>query len=110
MKAQHTPGEWVAISKRKRGRKYYEHGEEITVGAYDPSFFGIAKVGGPANYNMQETMRANARLIASAPELLEACKAVLDMNIEIDMEYAPAFKAALDKVTAAIAKAEGKEG
>lgn len=50
----------------------------------------------------------DARLIASAPDLLSACKQVdfLTMAVEIPDEYRGAIK----QMRAAIAKAEGTEG
>ena len=96
---RHTPGPWKAVSKRKSRRAYYEHGEEIIVGAYNPSFFGIAKVGGPANHNLQNVMRANARLIEQTPELLEACQAIYDIlrRDENYKKYADSLKAVIDR-------------
>ena len=56
-----------------------------------------------------ETRKANARLIASAPELLEACKYVLEMcnghHDDIDI-FKDGIKGCVER---AIAKAEGKE-
>ena len=49
-----------------------------------------------------ETCRANARLIAAAPDLLEALKECLSC------EFAVTDKAAIEKARSAIAKAEGR--
>lgn len=61
--------------------------------------------------------QANARLIAAAPELLEACKAVDEWLMEgfadsdaDDPVYNEAFRRALRTVRAAIARATGQEG
>lgn len=48
---------------------------------------------------------ANARLIAAAPDLLEACRAF----IEADMQWTDVANAVLEQMEAAIAKAEGRE-
>ena len=49
--------------------------------------------------------RANARLIAAAPELLAACKALVDLlNDDLDSDQCAAW----DACVAAIAKAEGR--
>ncbi len=50
-----------------------------------------------------EEATANARLIAAAPDLLEACKVALVVLSELEPEVA------LDKIKAAIIKAEGIE-
>lgn len=51
----------------------------------------------------QEEAEANAHLIASAPELLEACQFVLQ-----EWNEPEAVPEALDRLRKAIAKAEGK--
>ena len=51
-----------------------------------------------ANFNFFAATEANARLIAAAPELLEACKVALGII---------GFGAEHDQISAAIAKAEG---
>lgn len=60
--AQHTPGPWAAIP--------CSDGTEITAGKYR-----IALIGESVRFSESEP-RANARLIASAPELLAALEAV----------------------------------
>jgi|TARA_R100000049_G_C1916254_1_gene62472 hypothetical protein len=59
-------------------------------------------------YSNQQQMKANARLIASAPQLLEALRALTD---EADMAAqvcgTPTFGDAIDNATAAIKAAEG---
>jgi hypothetical protein len=72
----HTPGPWGLSSKQAptSKRKYMEHGEKITLLSHSGITFGIAKITGPSNFDMQEEFRSNARLIAAAPDLLEACK------------------------------------
>jgi hypothetical protein len=73
----YTSGPWEMVSKKKR-KKYYEHGEKIIILGNGSCQFGLATVEGPSNFDKQEEMRANASLIAAAPELLEACQYALD--------------------------------
>lgn len=102
MKAQHTPGPWDVYDGPNDKK-------ELTVNYIDKSGQIIMVADCNSAYAPPKERDANARLIAAAPELLEACKAFLDMEIEIDMEYHKAFKVVIDKVTAAIAKAEGRD-
>ncbi|KCB52897.1 hypothetical protein L537_3393 [Bordetella hinzii 1277] len=60
-------------------------------------------------------MHANARLIAAAPELLEACMAMLEWD-DREKDHAVDFyarmdlcRAAFDKARAAISKAKGEQ-
>lgn len=59
--------------------------------------------------------RANAALIAAAPELLDACKAMRDAAIEMKskMSYAEldgyGFHTALNRIVYAIGRAEGRQ-
>jgi hypothetical protein len=61
---------------------------------------------------MEQTATANARLIAAAPELLGALKAIYreisDLEAESD-ETCPYSQATIDAMEKAIAKAEGRE-
>lgn len=85
--AQHTPGPWKA-DKWATG---------WTVSAPD-SHYSVCHLEGCNNAD------ANARLIAAAPELLAACKMVVERVLESDQVTLEE----LDQVKAAIAKAEGK--
>lgn len=59
--AKHTPGPW-----KKDGFGIYDSADACIGRAYDPMR--------PKGFT-KESIHANARLIAAAPELLEACKA-----------------------------------
>ncbi len=97
MKATHTPGPWKITGGRFVG-------EGQMIGA--PSGH-ICRVYAPDNRDES----ANARLIAAAPELLAACKAVIghgycaNTSSVASQDYVS--KKAIAKVRAAIAKAEG---
>ena len=86
---KHTQGPWQAIGTMVRGR--YALGENNRPGGL------IADCGG---YYTPETS-ANARLIAAAPELLEALKWAVD-NPNDDAYW-------IEQARAAIAKATGEQ-
>jgi hypothetical protein len=103
----HTPGPWVA-------RPFEDSRHSPALMGYDieahPDFnngFSIAHVAG------SQEMHANARLIASAPELLAALQAVLAAddiiceNVGSKSDQAMTRIAALDQAARAIAKATG---
>lgn len=89
----HTPGPWQADEcEDANGFTTIREGDGTPNGALhtDP----IATV----------YRDANARLIAAAPDLLEACKSLLYATEHIDH-----IKPQLNKASEAIAKAEGKQ-
>ncbi len=59
------------------------------------------------DYTQSGYVRANARLIAAAPDLMEACKSILAGNVDKGT-YWIVDRADIEKVIQAIAKAEGK--
>ena len=96
---KHTPGPWEPYQKLTRLKTW-----TIFDGK---DGFQICSL---SNSEIDETQdEPNARLIAAAPELLEACKLLLvEKNTPVDqgtmLTFGPAFNAA----TKAVAKAEGK--
>ena len=84
--SKHTQGPWV-----------FEYGS-----IYTPTGKQVCR---PCDKKTQtyKNWEANARLIAAAPELLEACQALLTYH---DYE---GYAEAADKARAAIAKAKGDE-
>ena len=88
----HTPGPWV--SSIRNGQLWVVHPS----GAMERS---IARIGDPL-----ETDKANARLIAAAPDLLEALKECSD-RLRIHMKHTEDLMADM-KAQKAIAKAEGR--
>ena len=94
-KMKHTPGKW----KSNEGSS----SKNIPIlGTGSREFMVIAEV---YQENGTEEAQANARLIASAPELLEASKLARDYLRFNQGNASPIF----DKLEQAIAKAEGKE-
>lgn len=75
METKHTPGPWLAACDPM----HYDTLSTVVAGemrAKRPDQRMIVQVGGFAGPAEQE---ANTRLIAAAPELLEACRALLDV-------------------------------
>ena len=106
---KHTPGPWIARNLSKG---------IWTVEAGSPHVHGkiqeVCRIAGPWN---PENYRRNARLIASAPELLEALEALLVDAVEIQSlrqsiyqrngtPFTPSAK--IDQARSAIAKAKGE--
>jgi len=96
---KHTPGPWKV---KRLPQECYGYIRAITVG--DDHLAHVL--------DWEDSLTectANARLIASAPELLEACKGILQsfhesIVTELALEEFPALK----RVAEAIAKAEGR--
>lgn len=89
MSTQYTPGPWRIGTPPPNG--------EQTIGTLNGLMVAVATTGA----EMEET-KANARLIAAAPELLEALQSVLDNCLDSE-----GLCAAHAKARAAIAKATG---
>jgi len=108
----HTPGKWEAVGEGM-GSEIYGNVPfdsnciEFTLKKGRQLLFYAPFVQFPSK-EYQEMQTANARLIASAPELLEAGKEVLHI---IEMCHIPGSsnpESATGKLRKAIAKAEGK--
>lgn len=89
--AKHTPGPWSVNDRRDSG--VMNNGVYVMA---DRNFVRVFNEWGD-----DEMQLANARLIAAAPELLEALKAAVD---EVDGTFPFAF---LEAARSAIAKATG---
>lgn len=91
--SEHTPGPW-----RPGHIDHWERGEKIAIRAEhidDQPYIAFLP-------DLDGNVEANARLIAAAPDLLEACHAALCPHSLLTMEDAKQM------CRAAIAKAEGK--
>ena len=92
---QHTPGPWHVGTRTGQRYVYGPLGEEVA---------------GPSTFTSgHEETRANARLIASAPDLLAALY-TSKMALLSCMHANVLVDTAFDQVNAAIARATGKEG
>lgn len=104
MKTLHTPGPWTATESRKN---------EWMIIAPDLDLARILHNGRPhpdGKRGMHAAMAANARLIAAAPDLVEALKLFEDLcpRVSDDDPIAPALADAVKQARDALAKAEGK--
>jgi len=96
----HTPGPWKVVASGQIGRASAEF--------YIWSSYGDQRSPSVAHikHSTKQPTLANARLIASAPDLLAALEAMLDECY--DTERNDAIRLAVRKARAAIAKAKGE--
>ena len=99
MEHKHTPGLWMAVG-------------DYVFGGEDESFESVCLL---KNTIYSDSKEANARLIAAAPDLLEACLAMIEWD-DREKDYAVSFEARMGlceqgfgKTRAAIAKATGEQ-
>lgn len=114
----HTPGPWILATVRTSVGSCHKIGP-FPNGDRAKTFACVYADGhrigiDDANPASAE-LRANARLVAAAPELLEACQAMIEWDAR-EQDYAVDFNArmelcriAFDKARAAIAKATGEQ-
>jgi hypothetical protein len=100
----HTPGPWT-IDRDRRNQKWWIDAPNGDPTLKSLSWKGLAIVYGQDNFPKEGSIvgEANARLIAAAPDLLEACKKLMGLAkrqgwVHVSINYAEA----------AIAKAENK--
>jgi len=100
MNTKHTPGPWTAI-------------DSIVVVTMETHHFATWLANCSVGGESLETKLANARLIAAAPELLEACQKLVEWDAR-EKDHAISFRERIDLcdeafklMYAAIAKATG---
>lgn len=98
--AQHTPGPWRVHVDEHRGGPFI-----MAVPAPGLNEYSVART---YDIPYKGAREANARLIAAAPELLAAARAVWE-RYEQAAEKRWAFDPGLEQLGIAIAKAEGRE-
>lgn len=94
--AKHTPGPWKVIDRALNG------GEGVSIEA-ENGYTEVCKVN-----KSYHSRTANARLIAAAPELLEALKEAENWLAEYEDGPDSGLQGLLAQARAAIAKAEGR--
>ncbi len=101
---KHTPGPWAVVIDKQGGDWKYN----IRTSAPHNPAGGLGKHIASVNPLMQARGENNAALIAAAPDLLAACKAVEDAWTGGESgDWRGALDLALGMARAAIAKAEG---
>lgn len=102
MSAKHTPGPWSFSPFSMTGGVWAEN--EFIASVYPNAPKGWD---GLSAYHRSDEMKANAQLIAAAPDLLEAIKdCALEIAQVCNRKLTIGEQIALDKARAAIAKAE----
>jgi len=104
---KHTPGPWFADKKgsiwRRPYKDLYEYGGHVSG---DKPIAMVMK-GWYADYEQGYPVEANARLIAAAPDLLEALELARDHIDMAALEVSHCKDA--ERIRAAIAKATGEQ-
>ena len=120
MESKHTPGPWGYDYQERHvsdgrprfvlrgpvGGKASPH-DEPWLGDLNADAHSIHSTR-PEDEQAMATERANARLIAAAPEMLEALRAISDACDLPDSSYTAVERSALARARAAIAKATGE--
>jgi hypothetical protein len=80
---KHTPGPWHVP-----GRPWYDDNRSAVFSEADPNAGKLICANQHARFNPEQyedgEVKANAKLIAAAPALFRACKAVLDCDMRTD--------------------------
>lgn len=102
----HTPGPWKALKGNQDDPERWGVCQNIDG---EPNWL-IATVENGAPGDKMKTEGINAQLIAAAPELLEACKAWLDLMYQTGKTHHELYWGEVLKTREAIAKALGSTG
>ena len=84
----HTPGPWLADPDDRAGMEWNIH-----IGRRNDPDERICFM------TSDGPVEANARLIAAAPDLLEACQAFVEFNAGVNNQMMKSARAAIDKAT-----------
>jgi hypothetical protein len=108
----HTPGPWFVETAGEATDIGHKHVQwlryEISAGSNQWNHESYCLVGSISNANNSDQNQANARLIAAAPDLLEALRDVLKYVDYAQRVASPGFyQIGIDKARAAIAKVTG---
>lgn len=106
MTIKHTEGEWgISNESNSLNSPYIKNGALSIVASDDNGRWFICEVMGDVNGGDELEVEANARLIAAAPDLLEALIKVKGVMPFHDGEYTEGEMLAMHKLEKAIKKA-----
>ena len=109
--SKHTPGPWSVgkVSHKKQRVDIDSLHADQTLG--HQTWRGLARAYGCEDMPAEGTavMLANARLIAAAPELLEALEQMVSVFLDTEGRHGESENDAMDAARAAIAKATGEQ-
>ena len=116
MSAAHTPGPWVVLGENVGCATGH-----IAFTTCNPRTIDETRLDGESWLDMrgrtkadrdelENEVKANARLIAASPDLLEALSSLVVQHSEADLRADPDLHGAVKRARAAIAKAAGQEG
>ena len=101
----HTPGPWKVATTYKAASL-----GRFSIRAWNDQAHTLARVAVPTTRKMDvEEANANARLIAAAPEMLDALKFSRSVHVTQGI-FDLRERMAVEKINAVLAKIEGKEG
>lgn len=114
--SKHTPGPWEVKSGMSCRRVEDTHGGAVTIIYNHQEYNGEACGSITSQNKTDDELQANARIIAAAPELLEACEALLVMmgkqgghrKLDDQLTWRANDEKAEATARAAIAKAKGE--
>lgn len=104
MSTKHTPGPWSANFTRLSGLAIGFHITDKKHGSLRPICEAYDKTGAMD----PDEIDANARLIAAAPELLNALQVLLSLH-DARVDTADAWNISMEEARSAIAKATGEQ-
>lgn len=105
MTSKHTPGPWVV---HQRPREPYEHGHHVTTEDGLTICSVTYQLPSRTPMGVEETKRiANARLIAAAPELLEALETLECLWAESEV-HGVDFSHAIEQARVALRRVKGE--
>jgi len=100
--SKHTPGAWELISKNGHSYKFHVLDSDrkmVVMLGHNKSYWA-------ASQGEKDSVRATAKLIAAAPDLLEALEELLAVAVQYDLPLSDPERI---KARAAIARARGEE-
>ena len=100
--SQHTPGPWHA--------EWVPWGQEQDLKVVAPGAHVLLTMNRTGYLLSEAVMEANARLIAAAPEMLEALKWLINADDEGEIEQGQYAKRGLALARALLARIEGDHG